>query len=175
MNTRDVLYTILIFSAFCYLYIIGLMDRIQAESSKPERWKELKCKPSIIPFASYYGPPGTSTADNFQECLTKMSESNMFDLLAPMGLLFKGITSQSGNLTKNAGGLHDLMNNMTNSSNNLFSMHSNLLINVVSGVYKILANMKDTTERTVTINEYLKSLIDEQTKILYSYSLLNTS
>ena len=65
--------------------------------------------------------------------------------------------------------------NMTTSSNNMFSMHSNLLINVISGVYKILANMKDTTERTVTVNEYLKSLLDEQSKLLYVNSNLQTT
>ena len=59
-----------------------------------------------------------------------------------MGALFKGVTEQSDNLTSNISGLHDIMGNMTTSSNNMFSMHSNLLINVISGVYKILANMK---------------------------------
>lgn len=167
MNTRDILYSTLIIGAFCYMYVKGFMQIYKEEISKPENWKEYKCKPSIIPFASYYGPPGTSTADNFQECLTKMSEANMFDLLAPMGLLFKGITAQSDSLTSSVGGLSSMMDTMTTSTNNMFSMHSNLLINVISGVYKILANMKDTTERTVTVNEYLKSLIDEQSKLLY--------
>lgn len=165
MNTQDVIYTILIFAAFIYMYVVGFLA-IQKDNIT-KRWSDYKCKPSIIPFASYYGPPGTSTADNFQECLTKMSEKNMFDLISPLGLLFKGITDQSDNLSSNVSGLHDLMGNMTNSTNNMFSMHSNLLINVISGVYKILANMKDTTERTVTVNEYLKALIDDQSKIIY--------
>lgn len=173
MNTRDVLYTIIIIGAFCYMYIMGFME-MRAQDIRT-RWKDYKCKPSIIPFASYYGPPGTSTSDNFQECLTKMSEKNMFDLLTPMGALFKGVTEQSDNLTSNVSGLHDIMGNMTTSSNNMFSMHSNLLINVISGVYKILANMKDTTERTVTVNEYLKSLLDEQSKLLYVNSNLQTT
>ena len=169
MNTRDVLYTILIFAAFIYMYVKGFLE-IQKKHIQ-DRWaEEYKCKPAIIPFASYYGPPGTSTADNFQECLIAMSESNMFDLLAPFGLLFKGLTAQSDNLTDNVGGLNDLMNNMTTSSNNMFSMHSNLLINVISGVYKILANMKDTTERTVTINEYLQVLLDEQHQMIQAIS-----
>tara|TARA_Y100000768_G_scaffold307929_5_gene242084 strand:- start:30234 stop:30689 length:456 start_codon:yes stop_codon:yes gene_type:complete len=151
---------------------MGFMQMRSADIK--ENWQDYKCKPSIIPFASSYGPPGTSTADNFQECLTKMSEANMFDLLAPMGALFKGITEQSDNLTAGVGGLDDIMNNMTNSTNNMLSMHSNLLINVISGVYKILANMKDTTERTVTVNEYLKSLVDEQSKLLYATSTLQS-
>ena len=33
---------------------------------------------------------------------------------------------------------------------------------MTAGVYKILANMRDTTERTIAVNELLKVMIDQQ-------------
>ena len=162
MNTRDVLYTILIFIAFGYMYIHGVME-IQKKQIR-EDWKTNKCKPGIIPFASYYGPPGTDTATNFRQCLIAMNESSMSDMVAPFSTLVYGVTTQSIGLTDTADELSNMRTEMLNKTENMFSTYTNLLINVVSGVYKILATMKDTTERTVAVNEYLKSLLDEQSR-----------
>ena len=162
MNTRDVLYTILIFIAFGYMYIQGVME-IQKTQIR-EDWKTNKCKPGIIPFASYYGPDGTSTSKNFRECLITMSESNMAELVSPFSTLVYGIATQSNSLTDSTDKLSSIGERLKNKTENMFSTYTNLLINVVSGVYKILATMKDTTERTVAVNEYLKALLDEQSR-----------
>ena len=36
------------------------------------------------------------------------------------------------------------------------------MTNMTAGVYKILANMRDTTERTIAVNELLKVMIDQE-------------
>ena len=39
-----------------------------------------------------------------------------------------------------------------------------MLANILSGIYKILANMKDTTERIVAMNELMKVMLDQTAK-----------
>ena len=40
------------------------------------------------------------------------------------------------------------------------------MTNMTAGVYKILANMRDTTERTIAVNELLKTMIESWPIIL---------
>lgn len=168
MFVGDILYTIIIFAAFFYMYITGTRERYRQKIRAD--WSNTKCKPQIIPFASYYGPKGTSTTDNFKECLIKMSEGNMLSLLAPFGNVLSGIAEQSASITTSTQNMGDMVDSIQSKTSSMFSTHNNLLVNVVSGVYKILANIKDTTERTVTVNEYLKAMLDEQSRILYSFT-----
>lgn len=56
-----------------------------------EKWPEQRCKINIMPIASWVGPPGTNTSQNFTECLDNFLGSYLEKKFEPLFRLFSGI------------------------------------------------------------------------------------
>jgi len=158
MDTTDVFYTIFIILLFVLLYVKSILEtRRKAVSAN---WAALKCNPSIMPFASYYGPDGTSTSANFAECMAEMQTSSIFDILGPINDAVGSITDFGDAVQSEILGIKKFLNVLINTINETFSIFFVLISNIIAGIYKILANMRDTTERIVVLNESIKIVLN---------------
>lgn len=68
-------------------YVKTNKDKLQKD------WKNLRCKPQYMPFASIIGPKGTSFGKNFSNCMSSFFEDSFNHYIAPY---LKMITSLTG-------------------------------------------------------------------------------
>lgn len=83
-----VLAVIIIFaviSLILYLMVRGRIEEIQAN------WPQNRCKITIMPIASYVGPPGTTNGGNFSECMEDFLGKYLEKKFAPLFGLFTKI------------------------------------------------------------------------------------
>ena len=83
-----------------------------------------------------------------------------------------GLTTFGGGLQSEILGIQNSVNVVIGAVNDIFSTFFIMLANILSGFYKILANMKDTTERIIAMNELTKVMLDQQSAYIQAYSQL---
>lgn len=159
MNTNDVFYALVIFIGFGTLFVMSMLETRRKRVR--DNWSEMKCNPSIMLFANYY-KEDVSTVQNFNECMSEMKTSSMFDVLGPINNMFTSLSEFGGSMQSEIIGIKNFLNSFVSIVNDTFSVFFILMTNMTAGVYKILANMRDTTERTIAVNELLKTMIDQQ-------------
>lgn len=77
-----------------YLMAMDKKKQIQAE------WPEQRCKITIMPIASWVGPPGTSTGQNFKDCMDDFLGKYMEKKFKPLFDLFTKIFGILSELTE---------------------------------------------------------------------------
>ena len=160
MNTNDVFYSLVIFIGFVTLFIMSIMETRRKRVR--DNWSQMKCNPSVMLFANYY-KEDVSTVQNFNECMSEMKTSSLFDVLGPVNDMFSSLSDFGGSMQSEiTSGIKSFLNSFVSIVNDTFSVFFILMTNMTAGVYKILANMRDTTERTIAVNELLKVMIDQQ-------------
>ena len=165
MNTNDVFYSLVIFAGFTTLFVMSMLETRRKRVR--DNWSEMKCNPSIMLFANYY-KEDVSTVQNFNECMSEMKASSMFDVLGPVQDMFSALSDFGGSMQSEITGIKSFLNSFVAIVNDTFSVFFILMTNMTAGVYKILANMRDTTERTIAVNELLKVMIDQQRAYIVS-------
>ena len=169
MNSGDVLFTIFIIISFIVLYILSIMETRRKRIK--DNWEQYKCNPSIMPFASYYNED-ISTTTNFTECMATMQNTQTMSFLEPVYGMMDSLTSFGGGLQSEILDIQKSVNVVIGAVNDIFSTFFIMLANILSGIYKILANMKDTTERIVAMNELMKVMLDQTHAYLNAYSTI---
>jgi len=159
MNTNDVFYSLIIFIGFATLFVMSIMETRRKRVR--DNWTEMKCNPSVMMFANYY-KEDVSTMENFNECMSEMKTSNLFDVFDPISDAFGSLADFGGSMQSEIIGIQSFLNSFVSTVNDTFSIFFILMTNMTAGVYKILANMRDTTERTIAVNELLKVMIDQE-------------
>ena len=167
MNTSDVFFTIFIIISFIVLYILSIMESRRKKIR--DNWETYKCNPSIMPFASYYNED-VSTTTNFSQCMSSMQNSNTMSFLEPVYGMMDSLTSFGGGLQSEILDIQTSINVVIGAVNDVFSSFFIMLANILAGFYKILANMKDTTERIVAMNELMKVMLDQTHAYLNAYA-----
>ena len=159
MNSDDIFFTFFIILAFAVLTILSMME--SRRKMVADNWGQMKCNPTIMPFASYYGPEGTSISGNFNECMAKMQNDESLNFMGPVYDIMDDFASFGGAMQSELFDIQKALGAVTNSMNEMFSTFFILIANIVGGVYKVLATMKDTTERILAINELIKIYLDQ--------------
>lgn len=167
MNTGDILFTLFIIISFIVLYILSIMETRRKKIK--DNWETYKCNPSIMPFASYYNED-VSTTENFSKCMSSMQNTQTQSFLEPVYGMMGSLTSFGGGLQSEILDIQTSVNVVIGAVNDIFSTFFIMLANILSGIYKILANMKDTTERIVAMNELMKVMLDQTHAYLHAYS-----
>ena len=170
MQSNDVFYTIVIFLAFIILTILSMME--SRRKAVRDNWSEMKCNPSIMPFASYYGPEGTSTTKNFSDCMAKLQNDETLNFVGPLYEVMDSFSQFGGAMGSELTDIQGGIKNVVTTMNEMFSTFFILIANIVGGVYKVLATMKDSTERIIAINELLKIYLDQS--LSYIIAIKNT-
>ena len=159
MNSDDIFFTIFIILVFVILTILSMME--SRRKMVQDNWKTMKCNPTIMPFASYYGPEGTSVSKNFNECMAKMQNDESLNFMGPVYDIMDDFVTFGGSMQNEILDIQNALGAVTNTMNEMFSTFFILVSNIVGGVYKVLATMKDTTERILAINELIKIYLDQ--------------
>ena len=169
MNTSDILFSIFILISFIVVYVMSMMETRRKKIK--ENWETYKCNPSIMPFASYYNED-VNTSENFSKCMANMQNANTMSFLEPVYGMMDGLTTFGVGLQSEILGIQNSVNVVIGAVNDIFSTFFIMLANILSGFYKILANMKDTTERIIAMNELTKVMLDQQSAYIQAYSQL---
>ena len=169
MNTSDILFSIFILISFIVVYAMSMMETRRKKIK--ENWETYKCNPTIMPFASYYNED-VNTSENFSKCMSNMQNANTMSFLEPVYGMMDGLTTFGGGLQSEILGIQNSVNVVIGAVNDIFSTFFIMLANILSGIYKILANMKDTTERIIAMNELTKVMLDQQSAYIQAYSQL---
>ena len=159
MQSNDIFYSIFIFLGFIILTVLSMME--SRRKAVRDNWAEMKCNPSIMPFASYYGPEGTSTSKNFSDCMSKMQNDETLNFVGPLYEVMNSFSDFGGAMGSELVDVQNGIKNVVTTMNEMFSTFFILVANIVGGVYKVLATMKDSTERIIAINELLKIYLDQ--------------
>ena len=169
MNSGDVLFTIFIIVSFIVLYILSIMESRRKKIRA--NWNTYRCNPSIMPFASYYNE-NENTMTNFSRCMAEMQNTQTMSFLEPVYGMMDSLTSFGGGLQNEILDIQKSINVVIGAVNDIFSTFFIMLANILSGIYKILANVKDTTERIVAMNELMKVMLDQTHAYLNAYSAI---
>ena len=159
MNSDDIFFTIFIILSFLALTVLSMME--SRRKTVRDNWDTMKCNPSIMPFASYYGPENTSISKNFSDCMAEMQNDDTLNFMGPVYDIMGDFASFGGSMQNELFDIQNALSAVTNSMNEMFSTFFILVSNIVGGVYKVLATMKDTTERILAINELIKIYLDQ--------------
>ena len=162
MNSNDVFLSITIITLFGILFVSSVLE--SRRKTIRDNWDEMKCNPSVMPFASTYGPINgeeISTIGNFKDCMSKMQSASLFDFLGPVYSMLDGLSEFTGAIQSELINIKAFLNTLVSMINDTFSIFFIIIANMTAGIYKILANMKDTTERIVVVNHVLKGLLDQ--------------
>ena len=171
MNSGDVLFSFFIIISFIILYILSIMESRRKHIK--ENWSEMKCNPSIMPFASYYNED-VNTISNFNQCMSQMQTTETMSFLGPIYGMMEGISDFGGSLQSEILDIQSSINVVINAVNDIFSTFFIMLANIVAGIYKILANMRDTTERIIAMNELIKIMLDQSHAYIHAYNNIST-
>ena len=73
-----------------------------------------------------------------------MKTSSLFDVLGPVNDMFSSLSDFGGSMQSEITGIKSFLNSFVSIVNDTFSVFFILMTNMTAGVYKILANMRDT-------------------------------
>ena len=162
MNSNDIFLSILIIFLFCLLFVSSMLE--SRRKVVQENWDKMKCNPTVMPFASSYGPINgkeINSLQNFSECMQSMQQTAVFDFFGPIYKMFESVSEFTASIQNEINSVRLYLSTLVDMINDTFSIFFIVIANVTSGMYKILGNMKDTTERLVSVNHILKGMLDQ--------------
>lgn len=126
----------------CFLCITLIMSVGQLQNIR-DNWGEYRCYTSILPFASYVGPPGTSTSENFSYCMQSSMTSLAPGLLQPFSYLQTKTTGMMSGITSSLVAAREQQNASKVQSagmfSSIYSMFSNIILYFNLIVIKMLS------------------------------------
>jgi hypothetical protein len=126
-NLWNAIAFLLLIHLIAFIALFG-MQQVDNYEKVRANWKEYRCQPMIMPFASAYG---YNTADNFQFCLKNIFTGHAQELTAPftsilgvfsqiIGKITTTITSIYTQIATMGGGLNTIFQDFTNRIMNFF-------------------------------------------------------
>jgi len=106
-----VLAVIIVFAVIAvilYLMVRNRKEEIQA------KWPQNRCKITIMPIASYVGPPGTTTGGNFSECMEDFLGKYLEKKFAPLFGLFTKVFGILNTITESVQQVRIMINSLRN-------------------------------------------------------------
>ena len=104
-----------------------------------KNWPKYRCRPSIMPFASFYGQ---DTAENFTFCLMNMFGSEMGTALGPVFVILGSIVTTLVTLVQTANSLRIQFATMMGGVNTIFSNFADRFKQLMSAVNMSAYRMK---------------------------------
>jgi hypothetical protein len=113
-----------VISLILYLMVRGRVEEIQAN------WPQNRCKITIMPIASYVGPPGTTNGGNFSECMEDFLGKYLEKKFAPLFGLFTKIFGILNTITESVQQVRIMIHSIRNT-----------IMNMAQDVYKKLKDV----------------------------------
>ena len=119
---------VILFSFFLCLTLImssGQLQNIQ------DNWGEYRCIPSVMPFAGFLGPPGTTTSNNFSYCTQSAMTSFAPVILQPFTYLQSKTTGMMSSITDSLVAAREQNNSSKKESSGMFSSIYSMFANII--------------------------------------------
>jgi hypothetical protein len=149
MRTKDITLTLLIFLIFIALFFYNVMA-VQMASIK-KNWPTQRCEPLVMPFAGIVGPPGTSSSQNFADCMKTMQSGVMTQFLQPMQHNMTMLGTLGGQVTSSMSDMRGLTSDMRTNMGSLGGNIFGIFINVIVTFQRLLAYMMDLVQKLLGI------------------------
>jgi hypothetical protein len=129
------------FIILLFLFItawVGILSLADIEEIK-KNWPKYRCRPSIMPFASFYGH---DTAENFNFCLTNMFNAEIGGALGPVFMILGSIVNTLIILIQVANSIRIQFATMMGGVNNLFQNFADRFKQLVATIQMSAYRMK---------------------------------
>lgn len=149
MKASDIGLSVFIFLVFIGLYVSNILA-IGIENVK-KNWPKYRCNPMVMPFASYVGPEGTTSSENFSYCIQNMQTNYMQYLLQPLNYNLNVIGSVSSTLVDSINGIRKFFDYLRNEIMNIVQNIFGVFLNIIIEFQRNVINIKDLFSKLVAI------------------------
>ncbi len=149
MKASDIGLSVFIFLIFIGLYMSNVLA-IGAENIK-KNWPKYRCNPMVMPFASYVGPEGTNSSENFTYCIQNMQTNYMQYLLQPVNYNLNVIGSVTSSLTDSINGIRKFFDYLRTEIMNIVQNIFGVFLNIIIEFQRNIINIKDLFGKLVAI------------------------
>jgi hypothetical protein len=149
MKTSDIGLAIFIFLIFIGLYVLNILG-IGIQNIK-QNWPKYRCNPIVMPFASYVGPDGTNSSDNFTYCIQNMQTNYMQYLLQPVNYNLNVMGSIASSLTENLNSVREFFNYIRTEIMSIVQGIFGVFLNIIIEFQRNIINIKDLFGKLVAI------------------------
>tara|TARA_X000000368_G_scaffold416538_1_gene410702 strand:+ start:237 stop:2585 length:2349 start_codon:yes stop_codon:yes gene_type:complete len=135
---------VLLIAMLIYTYVRANIGELRAN------WTNERCKPYIMPFASLINE-NISSEDNFNYCMQDIISNVADTLMMPINASIGGIAAIYEQMAQVVQGIRNQLNEISNSTQGIFTKIYEYLLSVMAEVVKILETMKDTIAKFVGV------------------------
>ena len=123
-NLWNAIAFLLLIHLIAFIALFG-MQQVDDYQKVRENWKEYRCQPSIMPFASFYG---YNTAENFQFCLKNIFTGHAQELTAPFTSILGVFSQIIGKITTTITSIYTQIATMGGGINTIFQDFANRIM-----------------------------------------------
>ena len=113
-----------------------------------DNWGEYKCKPAVMPFASFFGH---NTSKNFEECIKDMQTDYMGVLMQPINYTLSNVADGAGGITNDLQNMRGMFSKLRDMTGGGFSSIYGVFLNIMRAFQKLLMKMRDTVNKLVGV------------------------
>jgi len=163
MDSKNIAHSFIIIIIFVLLYFsIILSSGLQHVK---DNWNEYKCKPTIMPFASFFGH---DPAENYSNCIQTMQSNYAKYLTAPMNYNL-GITSNIGStLGSSMNAARGFISSIRNFVTKIVSTVFGTFINILIEFQSVFITFKDIFGKMIGVLATLMFTLDGSIKTMQS-------
>lgn len=146
MRLQDFFQVFIIFLLFAILFFYNMYS-VGIKKIK-DNWPEHRCKPSVMPFASFFG---FNASDNFNDCMNTMQTDYMGILMEPVNYTLSSVADGAGMITDDLQNMRGMFSNVRSSVGDGFSSIYGTFLNVMRAFQKLIMKMKDTVNKLISV------------------------
>ena len=113
-----------------------------------DNWGEYKCKPSVMPFASFFGH---DPSKNFNECVKAMQTDYMGVLMQPINYTLSNVASGANGITNDLQNVRGMFSKLRDMTGGGFTSIFGVFLNIMRAFQKLLMKMRDTVNKLVGV------------------------
>ena len=146
MKFSDITKTVLIVLIFVLLYVSSILTRSIQDTK--DRWPEVRCSPTYMPLASYFG---YDTMQNFTYCVGNIQKDTMGFFLEPIQYILGMVTGQIKYLLERINFIRTFFDKFKNMVGSLVGDVYGMLVNVLIQFQLLITKTKDTMMKLIGI------------------------
>ena len=144
MRLIDFVNVSIILIIFLLLFLVNLyttgIKRIK------ENWPAHRCKPSVMPFASFFG---FNASENFNECIQTMQTDYMGVLMEPINYTLSTVADGAGGIVDDLQNMRGMFSNLRGMTGGGFINIYGIFLNIMQAFQKLIMKMKDTINKLI--------------------------
>ena len=154
---------VILFSCFLCTGLITTCGQLQ---NMKDNWGDYRCNPAVMPIASYLGPAGTTTSDNFSFCMQSAMSSVAPGILQPFYHLQSQTTGMMSGIAGSLSAAQEQNNNSKVQSAGIFSSIYGMFSNIVVSFNLIIIKLLSAQGKSAGI---LTTLLHVMTTVQYTF------